>query len=68
MTKLEPNAMPSSKNMWAQPMSDLSINPMGYQYSSMYGSGTPRHSSSNPYPHMSPAGTGGECVTAILAN
>ncbi|KAG0100730.1 Forkhead box protein J2 [Podila epicladia] len=49
--------MPSSKNMWAQPMSDLSINPMGYQYSPMYGSPggggggpTPRHSSS--YPHM----------------
>ncbi|KAF9309633.1 Forkhead box protein J2, partial [Podila horticola] len=48
--------MPSSKNMWA-PMGDLSINPMGYQYSPMYGSpgggggGPPRHSSS--YPHMS---------------
>ncbi|KAF9372132.1 Forkhead box protein J2 [Podila verticillata] len=56
MTKLEPNSMPSSKNMWTQPMGDLSINPMGYQYSSMYGSGgSARHGSSNPYPHMSPA-------------
>ncbi|KAG0344319.1 Forkhead box protein J2 [Podila humilis] len=66
MTKLEPNSMPASKGMqWAQPMNDLSMNPMSYQpYPPMYGTSapggpaTPRHNSS-AYPHgMPPAGTG----------